>query len=62
MTGRATTREFARPCGIAAAMRRAELAWRRELAARTIADLAGDAPAASVTRVRRNYARLASAA
>ncbi|MFG2695828.1 RrF2 family transcriptional regulator [Kitasatospora sp. NPDC048407] len=58
----ATTREFGRPCGIAAAMRRAELAWRRELAARTIADLAGDAPAASIARVRRNYARLASAA
>ncbi len=58
----AADREFARPCGIAAAMRRAELAWRRELAARTVAELAREAPAASVARVRRNYARLASAA
>ncbi|MFD8478486.1 RrF2 family transcriptional regulator [Kitasatospora sp. NPDC059673] len=55
-------REFTRPCGIAAAMRRAELAWRRELAARTITDLAQNAPATSITRIRHNYARLASAA
>jgi Rrf2 family protein len=30
---------FAAPCTISASMRRAELAWRRELASRTIADL-----------------------
>lgn len=48
---------FGRPCGISAAMRRAELAWRRELAGRTIADLMADsAPAGE--RTRRNYARL----
>ncbi|GAA3229381.1 Rrf2 family transcriptional regulator [Nonomuraea helvata] len=49
--------EFGRPCGIAAAMRRAELAWRRELAAQTIADLMAHAPSAA-ERTRRNYARM----
>ncbi|MGW4378795.1 RrF2 family transcriptional regulator [Kitasatospora sp. NPDC004531] len=58
----AHTREFARPCGIAAAMRRAELAWRRELATRTIADLAHDAPATTAARIRQNYARLLTTA
>ncbi|MBB6545417.1 Rrf2 family protein [Nonomuraea rubra] len=49
--------QFRRPCGISTAMRRAELAWRRELAGQTIADLmAGAAP--SGERTRRNYARL----
>ncbi|BAJ32874.1 MULTISPECIES: Rrf2 family transcriptional regulator [Kitasatospora] len=52
-------REFARPCGVAGAMRRAELAWRRELSAQTVADLAAAASAASVSRVRANHARLA---
>ncbi|MFF8829500.1 RrF2 family transcriptional regulator [Streptomyces sp. NPDC015131] len=32
-----------RPCAISAAMRRAELAWRRELAARTLADVMSEA-------------------
>jgi Rrf2 family protein len=49
---------FGRPCGISVAMRRAELAWRRELAGQTIADLMADAPAASAERTRRNYARM----
>jgi Rrf2 family protein len=49
-------RQFTRPCGIATAMRRAELAWRRELAAQTIADLMAHAPE-SAHRTRRNYAR-----
>jgi Rrf2 family protein len=49
--------EFAHPCGIAAAMRRAELAWRRELAAQTIADLMAASPQGAA-RTRRNYARL----
>ncbi|RBQ17974.1 transcriptional regulator [Spongiactinospora rosea] len=48
---------FDRPCGIARAMRRAELAWRRELAAQTIADLMADNPA-NGTRTRKNYVRL----
>ncbi|MQY04964.1 RrF2 family transcriptional regulator [Actinomadura macrotermitis] len=48
---------FDGPCGIAAAMRRAELAWRRELAAQTVADLMAGSPA-SAERARRNYARL----
>ncbi|WP_250562431.1 RrF2 family transcriptional regulator [Sphaerisporangium fuscum] len=49
--------EFSRPCGISVAMRRAELAWRRELAAQTIADLMAGAQA-SAERTRRNYARM----
>ncbi|MGF6880830.1 Rrf2 family protein [Nocardia sp. GAS34] len=47
--------EFSRACGISVAMRRAELAWRRELAAQTIADLAAGAPAASAARTRRGF-------
>ncbi len=57
--GRGGGREFARPCGVATAMRRAELAWRRELAGQTVADLMAAAPAASAERTRRRYARLA---
>ncbi|MGD9530015.1 RrF2 family transcriptional regulator [Pseudonocardia sp.] len=34
---------FAEPCAVHASMQRAELAWRRELAAQTIADLRADA-------------------
>lgn len=36
--------EFQRPCGVASAMRRAELAWRRELAGQSVADLMAAAP------------------
>ncbi|MFD7548714.1 RrF2 family transcriptional regulator [Streptomyces sp. NPDC059816] len=49
--------EFQRPCGIATAMRRAELAWRRELAGQTVADLMAAAPATAADRTRRHYAR-----
>jgi Rrf2 family protein len=49
--------EFRRPCGIATAMRKAELAWRRELAGQTVADLMAAAPAAAAERTRRHYAR-----
>ena len=35
----ATAQAFTRPCAIAAAMRKAERAWRRELSAQTIADV-----------------------
>lgn len=55
-------REFAQPCGIATAMRRAELAWRRELAGQTIADLIASAPPGSARRVRRSYDRLGAPA
>ncbi|MEV0620551.1 Rrf2 family transcriptional regulator [Nonomuraea sp. NPDC050404] len=48
---------FRRACGISTAMRRAELAWRRELAGQTIADLMDGAPG-SGERTRRNYARM----
>lgn len=44
--------DFVKPCGIAAAMRRAEQAWRRELAAQTIADLMVEAPDGAVNRLR----------
>ncbi|BFO19246.1 hypothetical protein SHKM778_56340 [Streptomyces sp. KM77-8] len=50
-----SAREFAQPCGIATAMRRAELAWRRELAGQTIADLMASAPTTSARRIRRSY-------
>lgn len=57
LSGEGAGREFDRPCGIAAAMRRAELAWRRELAARTVADLMDHSPG-SAERTRRGYRRL----
>lgn len=47
--------EFGEPCGIAKAMRRAEMAWRRELAAQTLADLMGLASGTAPARVRRFY-------
>lgn len=47
--------EFGEPCGIAKAMRRAELAWRRELAAQTLADLMGLASGTAAARTRRFY-------
>ncbi len=49
-------REFGRPCGISTAMRKAELAWRRELAAQTIADVAAGTPASAVEQTRRWFA------
>ncbi|MFJ8113832.1 RrF2 family transcriptional regulator [Streptomyces sp. NPDC096132] len=56
----ASAREFAHPCGIATAMRRAELAWRRELAGQTIADLMAAAPTSSARRIRNSYDRIAA--
>jgi Rrf2 family protein len=50
-------RDFARPCGIAHAMREAELAWRRQLAATTIADIAGTTPRRTAQDARRHFAR-----
>lgn len=55
----APAREFRRACGIATAMRRAELAWRRELAAQTLADIMATAPSAAADRTRRHYERTA---
>lgn len=54
--GRTAATDFTHACGIAVAMRRAELAWRRELAAQTIAGLAAAAPAGSAERTRRAFA------
>jgi Rrf2 family protein len=48
--------EFQRQCVITTAMRKAELAWRRELAGRTLADLAAEAPSWAAERTRRWYA------
>ncbi|GLF92636.1 RrF2 family transcriptional regulator [Streptomyces yaizuensis] len=56
--GGALAREFQRPCGVATAMRRAELAWRRELAGQTVADLMAAAPPGAADRTRRTYARM----
>jgi Rrf2 family protein len=52
--------EFTVPCAIATAMRRAELAWRRELAAQTLADIRASADAHAPRagqRVRRWHGR-----
>ena len=54
----APAQEFHQACGIATAMRRAELAWRRELAAQTLADMVAATPRASADRTRRYYDRL----
>jgi Rrf2 family protein len=51
-------REFTLPCGVAAAMRRADLAWRRELAGQTVADLMATAPHDAAQRTRHQYARM----
>ncbi|MEV4259300.1 Rrf2 family transcriptional regulator [Spirillospora sp. NPDC049652] len=53
----ATATEFGKPCGISSVMRRAEMAWRRELAAHTIADLMARSPQGA-RRTHRNYARM----
>lgn len=50
-------REFAKPCGIAHAMRGAELAWRRELAATSVLDLAAATPRRIAVDARRHFAR-----
>ncbi|WP_418062305.1 RrF2 family transcriptional regulator [Pimelobacter simplex] len=50
-------RDFAKPCGIAHAMRGAELAWRRELAATSILDLAARTPRRVAADARRHFAR-----
>jgi len=55
----APAREFQRPCGIATAMRKAELAWRRELAAQTLADIMATAPPKAADRARRHFGRTA---
>jgi Rrf2 family protein len=47
--------EFGAACGVARAMRRAETAWRRELAAQTVADVMGMAPPSAPVRVRRFF-------
>ncbi|BCK71300.1 Rrf2 family transcriptional regulator [Streptomyces libani subsp. rufus] len=52
----ASGREFGRACGIATAMRQAELAWRRELAAQTLADVMAGTPASAAERTRRWFA------
>ena len=51
---------FSAPCAVHASMQRAELAWRRELAAQTVADVRTEAdrhaPAAAAV-VRRAFGR-----
>lgn len=50
-------RDFAKPCAIARAMRRAELARRQSLAATTIADLDSDVRPEVALRARRHFSR-----
>ncbi|KOU03996.1 Rrf2 family transcriptional regulator [Streptomyces sp. NRRL F-5755] len=52
----APDRDFRRPCGISTAMRRAELAWRRELAGQTLADILAGTPGSAAERTRRWFA------
>lgn len=47
--------DFTAPCGIAHAMRGAELSWRRELAATSIADLAAGTPRHVADAARRHF-------
>jgi DNA-binding IscR family transcriptional regulator len=50
--------EFQRQCVITTAMRKAELAWRRELASQTLADMMAKAPQAAVERTRSWFERV----
>jgi Rrf2 family protein len=50
--------EFSRQCVVTTAIRRAEMVWRRELAARSLADLMATAPAAAVDRTRHWFQRV----
>jgi Rrf2 family protein len=50
--------EFQRQCVITTAMRKAELAWRRELASQTLADMMATAPQAAVERTRSWFERV----
>jgi Rrf2 family protein len=45
--------EYQRQCVITTAMRKAELAWRRELASQTLADMMATAPQAAAERTRK---------
>jgi Rrf2 family protein len=47
---RVPAREFRAPCAIAGAMQRAERAWRKELSAQTLADVAAAAPVTAMQR------------
>ena len=50
--------EFQRQCVITTAMRKAELAWRRELASQTLADMMVAAPPAAAERTRNWFERV----
>lgn len=50
--------EFQRQCVITTAMRKAELAWRRELASQTLADMMAAAPQAAAERTRDWFERV----
>jgi Rrf2 family protein len=55
--GRHSSPDFARPCSIAHAMRQAEVAWRRQLAATSIADLSAAVDHSVRKDARRSFAR-----
>jgi Rrf2 family protein len=50
--------EYQRQCAITTAMRKAELAWRRELASQTLADMMANAPQAAAERTRNWFERV----
>jgi Rrf2 family protein len=50
--------DFRRQCVITTAIRKAELAWRRELASQTLADMMTAAPSAAPERTREWFARM----
>jgi Rrf2 family protein len=52
--------EFERQCVITTAIRKAEMAWRRELASQTLADMMAAAPSPAAERTRRWYEGMSS--
>jgi Rrf2 family protein len=56
--GKDRPQDFQRQCVITTAMRKAELAWRRELASQTLADLLAAAPDAAAERTRDWFAHI----
>ncbi|WP_329244201.1 Rrf2 family transcriptional regulator [Actinoallomurus sp. NBC_01490] len=54
--GKGRPQDFQRQCVITTAMRKAELAWRRELASHTLADLLAAAPGVAAERTRDWFA------
>jgi Rrf2 family protein len=56
--GAGRPQDFQRQCVITTAIRKAELAWRRELASQTLADMMAKAPSAASERTRDWFAQM----